>query len=58
MACTAAAWPCGTDPVMVTALAAGTSCWPLSPASIQSMTWPGSADKLATVSFLTLQPSR
>ena len=24
MACTAAAWPCGADPVMVTALAAGT----------------------------------
>ena len=58
MACTAATWPCGSDRVMVTASAAGTSCWPFSPASIRSMTWPGSADRLATVSFLTLPPSR
>ena len=26
---------------MVTASAAGTSCWPFSPASIRSMTWSG-----------------
>ena len=39
-------------------LAAGTSCWPFSPASIRSMTWSGSADRLATVSFLTLPASR
>ncbi len=43
---------------MVTAWPAGTNCWPFSPASITSMTWSGSADKLATVSFLTLPPSR
>ena len=58
MACTAATCPCGSDPAMVTASAAGTSCWPFSPASIRSMTWSGSADRLATVSFLTLPPSR
>ena len=58
MACAAATWPCGSEAVMVTAPAAGTSCWPLSPASIQSMTWSGSADKLATVSFLTWPASR
>ena len=58
MACTAATCPCGSDRVMVTASAAGTSCWPFSPASIRSMTWSGSADRLATVSFLTVPPSR
>ena len=58
MACTAATWPCGSDPVMVTASPAGTSCWPFRPTSIRSMTWSGSADKLVTVSFLTVPPSR
>ena len=58
MACTAATCPCGTDRVIVTASPAGTSCWPFSPASIRSITWPGSADRLPTVSFLTVPPSR
>jgi hypothetical protein len=58
MACTAATCPCGTDRVMVTAAPAGISCRPLSPASIRSMTWSGSADMLATVSFLTVPASR
>ena len=31
VAWTAATWPCGSDPVMVTASAAGTSCWPFRP---------------------------
>ena len=58
IACTAATCPCGTDRVMVTACPAGTSWRPFSPASIRSMTWSGSAEMLATVSFLTALPSR
>jgi hypothetical protein len=58
MAQAAATWPCGTDRVIVTASPAGTSCVPFSPASIRSITWPGSADRFATVSFLTLPSSR
>jgi hypothetical protein len=48
MAWTAATCPCGTDRVIVTAPPAGTSCWPFSPASIKSMTWPG---RLARLGF-------
>src|SRR5262249_56583178 len=54
----AATCPCGTDRVIVTASDAGTSGAPFSPASIRSTTWAGSDDRLATVSFLTLPPSR
>jgi hypothetical protein len=57
MPCTTATCPCGSDRVIVTA-SAGTSCyWPFNPASIKSITWSGSADRLATVLFLTVPPS-
>jgi hypothetical protein len=58
MAWTAATWPCGTERAIVTASPAGTSCLPFRPASIRSTTCAGSADRLATVSFLTLPSSR
>ena len=58
IAATAATCPCGSDRAMVNSLPAGTSCSPLSPASIQSMTCSGSAERLATVSLRTRLPSR
>jgi len=58
MACMAATWPCGTGRVLVTASPAGGQLVAFSPASIRSMTWSGSADRLATVSFLTVPASR
>jgi len=58
MACTAAAWPCGSEAVMVTACPAGTSRSPFSVASIAAIASPGSADRLASVSCRTLPPSR
>ena len=55
---TAARCPCGKDRSMVTAASARTSCSPFRPASIQSMTWLGSAERFATVSFFTLPSAR
>src|SRR6476620_12756340 len=46
IAATAATCPCGTDRAMVNSLPAGTSCSPLSPASIQSTTCSGSAGQV------------
>ena len=58
MACAAATCPCGSDRRIVTARAAGTSAVPFSAASIESVTASGSPDRLASVSCLTLAPSR
>src|SRR5947209_886204 len=55
---TAATCPWGNERATDAAVCAGTSCTPLSPASIQSITCGGNTDRLATVSFLTLPPSR
>jgi hypothetical protein len=58
MACTAATCLCGSDPVMVTAWAAGTSRSPFKVASIAATASAGSADRFASVSCRTLPPSR
>ena len=58
IAVTAATCPCGSDRAMLNSLPAGTSCAPFSPASIQSTTCSGNADRLATVSLRTRLPSR
>jgi len=58
IACTAATCPCGSDRVIVTACPAGTSAVPFSAASIASTVRPGSPDRFASVSCLTVPPSR
>ena len=58
IACAAATCPCGSDPVMVTAWAAGTSRSPFKVASIAVTASAGSADRFASVSCRTLPPSR
>ena len=55
---TAATCPCGMDRVTVAAWSAGTRLCPFNPASTQSITCAGSADRFATVSLRTLPPSR
>ena len=58
IAAAAATWPCGSDPVMVTACPAGTSRSPFKVASIADTAAAGSADRFASVSCRTLPPSR
>ncbi len=58
IAAAAATWPCGSDPVMVTACPAGTSRSPFKVASIADTAPAGSADRFASVSCRTLPPSR
>ncbi|BBX97446.1 hypothetical protein MLAC_39940 [Mycobacterium lacus] len=55
---TAATCPCGSERVLVNSLPAGIRACPFSVASSAVIEAAGSIDRLATVSFRTLAPSR